>query len=317
MWARFVRIYVTTLYVGILAIFAFIVAVDPYDSGRFGIEWPWGMLAEGGRFSNASRGRDQRFDSAIIGNSHSLPLDPERLSAGSGRLFVKLSVIATGPLEQLAVFDWFLRHHARPGAIVLVADTFWCSQDPPSPIVPFPFWLYGKSNLAYLGNLLRLQALDYGWRRVRLALGWAKPNDPLGESDYELTRNWHFRPELPPVLSPASVGPRTPERSFPSVEQLKEFLPRLPPQAPLIIVYPPVFVTALPTLGSPEAERLAECKGALARLVGSRGAFLDFAVDGEVARDPRNFMDATHYREGVARDIEQRILAALANLPHR
>ena len=36
--------------------------------------------------------------------------------------FVQLTVPGTGPREQLAILDFFVRHHPRIGALVIVAD---------------------------------------------------------------------------------------------------------------------------------------------------------------------------------------------------
>jgi hypothetical protein len=104
---------------------------------------------------------------------------------------------------------------------------------------------------------------------------------------------------------------REPQRPFPAIDRLKAMLSGLT-DVRYVVVFPPVFVTSLPTAGSAEADRMAECKGAFARIVGDRGDLLDFFVDGEHARDPRNFMDASHYRSGVAREVEEQIAAALA-----
>jgi hypothetical protein len=42
------------------------------------------------------------------------------------------------------------------------------------------------------------------------------------------------------------------------------------------------------------------------------GIFLDFLVDGDMARDPTNFMDQIHYRAAVARRLEHAIAVAFA-----
>jgi hypothetical protein len=42
----------------------------------------------------ASRGRDPRYDSVIVGNSHIAPISPTRLSEATGQRFVAL--IAAG-----------------------------------------------------------------------------------------------------------------------------------------------------------------------------------------------------------------------------
>jgi hypothetical protein len=104
---------------------------------------------------------------------------------------------------------------------------------------------------------------------------------------------------------------REPQRPFPAIERLKTILSGLK-DVGYVVVFPPVFVTALPAAGSAEAEVMAECKGAFARIVAGRGDLLDFFVDGKRARDPHNFMDASHYRSRVAREVEAQVVAALA-----
>jgi hypothetical protein len=78
-----------------------------------------------------------------------------------------------------------------------------------------------------------------------------------------------------------------------------------------IVVFPPLFVTALPAINSAAAELMAECKGAFAQLLDRQGTFIDFAIDNADARDPRNFMDLSHYRAPLARRIESEIAAAV------
>jgi hypothetical protein len=41
------------------------------------------------------------------------------------------------------------------------------------------------------------------------------------------------------------------------------------------------------------------------------GIYLDFGLDDDMARDPHNFMDSTHYRSNVARFLEGRIAEGL------
>jgi hypothetical protein len=312
-WRRFVTMFLSTLIVCLFAVAAFAVAIDPYDGGRFGVQWPFGISDEDPRTADVSRGRDQRFNAAVVGNSHGQLLDPARLSAGSGLRFVQLTMPGTGPREQLSVLRWFLRHHAERGVVVLVSDSSWCTQDSSLPIEhPFPFWLYERSNATYAAHLLQTRAVRYGWRRILVALGLRLPTDPAGYWDYELGRVWAFAPDVP-ALMPSALVPRPPLRDFPAIARLKQLLASA--KVTLLILFPPVFVTELPQQGSTDADLLAECKGAFAELVDQRGAFLDFQLDGKFARDPKNFMDATHYRGNVARAMESRIVAELRSLP--
>jgi hypothetical protein len=102
---------------------AVLLALDPYDTGRFALFPSPGVPQFGQRLTAASVARRADADIAIIGNSTLQLLDPARLGAASGRRVVSLAIPGTGPLEQLAVADWFLGHHdgtARglsPGAL--------------------------------------------------------------------------------------------------------------------------------------------------------------------------------------------------------
>jgi hypothetical protein len=313
MWQRFVTVFLMTLCLGGCAAFGFILLVDPYDSRRLGLGWISGIVDEDPRTASVSRGRDPRFDSAVIGNSRGQLIDPARLSSGSGLNFVQLTVPGTGPREQLVLLRWFMGHHDLIRAIVLAADDTWCTQDPALPIAsPFPFWLYTDSNAEYTVNALRTAALDRGWRRLLLALGLRHESDPTGFSDYERGRVWAFAPNVPEGLTPAS-GIHSPQRPFPAIEKLQAVLRQLPADARFIVVFPPVFVTGLPAAGSDAAEWMAECKGAFSRLVDGRGIMIDFAVDGERVRDPKNFMDAFHYRASLAGQIDEAIVAILGS----
>jgi hypothetical protein len=312
MWRTFVITFLGIFGVGVATLFGFIVLVDPYDAGRFGAAWTMGVADENSRVSHASRGRDSRFNSVVIGNSRGQLIDPARLSAASGLQFVQLTVAGTGPREQLALLHWFVRHHAHVGAIVVVADPTWCTQDSSLPIqYPFPFWLYADSDLDYAVNALNTGAIRRGWGRVLIALRLRQRSDPSGYQDYERGRAPTFAPAVPQDFRPAGTM-RDPQRPFPAIERLKAFLAERAGDVPLVIVFPPAFVTDLPAAGSAEGVRIEECKGALAALVRDSADFLDLAVDSELARDPANFMDTIHYRAAVAREIEAQIVSALA-----
>jgi hypothetical protein len=287
---------------------------DPYDTGRYSLMPEIGVADGNPRTANASRGRDQQFNAAIIGNSRGQLIDPRRLSAASSANFVQLTVPGTGPREQLTLMRWFTRHHARIGAIVLAADQSWCTPDPALPIISdFPFWLYADSDIDYLKGLPSATAFGRLVRRVRLAMGRIPRSDPAGY--------WDYTKDLGPARDPAKLAKPLVTMNdgipvsapLPAVGRLREFLKDLPPDVPFVVLLPPAYQTALPAPGSVGAMRLARCKQALAELVASRprGAFLDFFLDGPVARDANNFFDHIHYGEAVARMIEDGIAGAV------
>ncbi len=129
-WSRCLAACVGTLGLGALLLFAFMIVVDPYDSGRFGLLGIAGVDDRNTHTAVASFARDASFDSAIIGNSTALMLDPAELSRATGLRFVQLAVTGASPREEFAVLDFFLRQHRRVGALVIVADPSWCAHDP-------------------------------------------------------------------------------------------------------------------------------------------------------------------------------------------
>jgi hypothetical protein len=228
---------------------------------------------------------------------------------------VQLTVPGTGPGEQLVLMRWFARHHPRIGALVLAADQSWCTPDPALPVINvFPFWLYADSSIEYLRGLPSATAFNRLVRRVRLAMGRIERTDPAGYWDY--TRNpaaaVHHPEQLAKPLAVMNDAVAV-DAPLPALDRLRTLLATLPSDMPFVVVMPPVYRTALPAPGSRGATRLARCKDILAALVRARprGAFLDFFVDGPVARDANNFFDHIHYGEAVARMIEDGVASAL------
>lgn len=319
-WKSFLKLFFASLVAMSGAIYLLFLGVDPFDSGRLTNSPGIGIVADVPRYAAASLGRDATFNSAVIGNSHGQELDPTRLSNDRALSFIQLTVSATGPREQMAVLRWFVRHHQRIGAIVMVADAVWCTGDRSlPPISPFPFWLYDDNSAKYLLHVFQTPSLVRVWRRALLSLGVLTRTRRDGYSDYEqdpALQAREFRPNIPVGFRPAPPMVRAPEEPLPAVELLRTALADIDADVPLIVVIPPMFFSALPAAGSADADHLAQCKGALFELVGerSRGAFLDFAVDDETARNPDNFFDLKHYRSPVARLMEARIASALEAL---
>lgn len=304
----------------LVVVWAFLLLVDPYDTGRFSVLKQSGIFNRDPRTANASRGRNPLFNAALIGNSNGQALNPGRLSAATSLRFVQLTVPKTGPLEQLTMLGWFISHHEKIGAIVVVADATWCTSDQTPPLAhPFPFWVYG-GNIDYVRHLFSWHALELAFRRIRLALGLHQPTRPSdGFWDYETGKVWSFRPKprarakpVPTALADTDV---TPQISFPSIDRLDSVVAGLSPLSVVVVVVPPVFADTMPARNSPQALRMAQCKAALARIVVERprGGFLDFNLENAMTRDPANFMDFTHYRSAVARQIERSIATVIGS----
>ncbi len=252
-------------------------------------------------------------------------LSPERLNAQTGLAFVSLIAPATHPREQLALLDWFLRHH-RGGhdgppakAVIIGVDGNWCTADPALPNEkPFPFWLYERSLLAYAGGLIRFDLLEEAARRI----DWLRKRNPTrarpdGYWDYEASnaaQGHEVRLEQRASLEKHEPAvPLNATGRFPAADRLAEAVRVLPPNLRVVLVVPPVYHTGLPVPGTPLATADAACKGALRQVATSRpgSAFLDWRVDGPFARDAALWLDRSHYRRAVAEAIEADIARAL------
>jgi hypothetical protein len=80
-WRRCAVAFLAAFFGGLGSLYAFVLLVDPYDTGRFPTPMPTGVFAGQGRFEtgqrtgSASRGRDPRFNAAIFGNSRAQLFD--------------------------------------------------------------------------------------------------------------------------------------------------------------------------------------------------------------------------------------------------
>ncbi len=295
----------------------FVVAVDPYDTGRFALLRMPGVPAQTPRTANASRGRDPAFDAAVIGNSHVQMLSPAELSAGTGLAFVTLSTPGIGPRESVVLLDYFLGHRAAPArAVVLGIDPPWCRPDPAMPIwLPFPFWLYDPDASAYLVGLVRDQSLDDSFKRLFfwLRLSSRPRARPDGYWNYDDGLVWTQDRQGALLRDPAPSSVANATGRFPALAMLSARLDRLPAGLPVILLMPPVFATALSGPGTALARDDAACRAALARAAAGRSnvALVDWRVDRPEIRVPENFIDPTHYRSALARLVEADVAAAI------
>jgi hypothetical protein len=245
----------------------------------------------------------------VIGNSTGQLLKPSELTRLTDKHFVQLTVPGTGPREQLAVLDFFMRQHAQVGALIIVTDESWCQHDSTLPLQhPFPFWLYGTSNLDFLERMFSSRALDHTLRRLLIGLGLRQRTPPDGYWDYEQNGPQEFQP----VIAPRDDGGRAdvPVRGdFPAVDLLGTTIRALPPELPIVLVRPPAYAGTLPRAGSRAAAEADACNARLVRLVSGRphSNFIDYRMDNALTRDGTNFMDSGHYRAPIARRMEQGI----------
>ena len=312
-WGRCLMACLGTLGCGAVLLFALMVLVDPYDSGRFGWLGIEGVNDKYALTANASRARDPQFDAAIFGNSTGQLLNPAELSEATGKRFVQLVAPGADPLGHLAILDFFLRHHRQVGALVIVIDDPWCTRDLAAlPATTFPFWLYGGDTLNYAGHFFTWRALDRAFQRIAIGLGWRKRMGPDGFWSYEEV--WPPGQKQPAVVlqqEPLFTGPVS--DVFPLKVLLDRAIRKLPADAPVVLLVPPTFYAALPRSGSHAAAERTACNAAYKSIVAGRphSNFIDYRLDNALTRDPQNFVDRIHYRAGIAHRLDLGIAASI------
>ena len=310
-WRRWLLAFLSVPLLGGALLLAFLIAVDPYDTGKFGVLGIDGVDDQNTRTAIPSRARDPQFNAAVIGNSTVQRLDPTRLSQATGLRFVQLYMIGASPHEELAVLDLFVRSHPRPRALVIGADPSWCVHDH-SDAGRFPYWLYDRSFFVYAARLMSWQGVEHAFQRLAIGLGLRQRKVVDGFFDYEELWPPPFRNDNRP-RDPPPAATDAERELFPAIALLDAAIKRLPPEVPVVLLVPPTFHTTVPQPGSPGAREREACNAALARVVAGRphSNFINYRVDNELTRNAENFADFIHYRGIIADKISDGIVASL------
>jgi hypothetical protein len=313
-WGRCLAACLGALGIGGLLLLAFMIAVDPYDTGKFGLLGIAGVDDRDTHTATASRARDASFDSAVIGNSTAQLLDPAELSRATGLRFVQLYLTGGNPREQLAVLDFFLRNHPRAGALVFVADPFWCAHQPTeSPPGSFPYSFYGRNPIAYAGRLFSWPALEHALQRLSIGFGLRQRNDPTGFFSYEdIWPPGQFN-EINAPRDPVPAATAAGREIFPEISMLDDAVKQLPADVAVVIVVPPTFYTTVAKPGTVAAAEREACDVALKRVVAGRphSNFINYRIDNALTRDRANFADFIHYRPVIASRMAAGIAASI------
>lgn len=316
-WAGFTRALLVAAALALSAVYGALLAIDPYDSGRTGLIAARGVHDQYPFTGNVSRARDGRFDAAIFGNSHVQLLRPERLDGLTGLRFVQLTLPATRPRDALDMLRWFMANRAGPPRAVLVGvDHFWCL-DEVLHADRFPAWLYTDRWPAYLAGLLRYRSVEVATARVKFLRSGQGGLRPDGYWDYaELYRangldgaDASRRRLAEPVGFPVNESGR-----FPALDRLRAALAALPRETAVVLVWPPLYRTALPAPDTAGSRTAAACRAGLERIARARPrtAFLDL-LDAR-ADDPAAFYDHDHVRHAPAMEIEREVAALFGGL---
>jgi hypothetical protein len=303
-----------TLAVGLSTLYIAILIVDPFGTGYFTPIERTDIVAERYAFANATRVRDQQFDAAIIGNSRMMRLAPQFLDPMTGSRFVMLAMPALGPEQQATVASVFdKRHERQPLTLVWGVGDEWCL--PKRPDEPLPYWLYEPPGPTYLMKLFSPDAARHAWRRSLVMLGLTRST--VSADGYEPLHPFWNRPfdeaRFATIGRPVTADT---DAAAPSLVHLSAALAAFRPDVRVLFVVPPVFAGSLPVPGSEAEIKSNACKSAIRAIASARPrtGFLDLTDTNSLTLDPQNFVDAVHFQDNVARDVERRVADVLRGL---
>jgi hypothetical protein len=319
-WRSFGGWLVLTAASSFLLVVLLLVALDPFDTGRFPrVPGREGVHQQYVTFVNASRGRDERFRVAILGSSTVQFLEPGAMAARIGAPVTSLSMPGSASEEALAAADWVVRSRRTPAlALILGVDGWWCTSGPGlHGMLPFPYWLYSRSNLEYVRGMIRPRTVRHAVIRAQYLAGRGKrpPARPDGFYDYErVYRQINYEAGTPERLARVEpAGSVNLTGRFPALEALDGFLRDVPPETIVVLLRPPVFINGLPVPGSDYASSERQCREQLSKIAQARPrtVVLDWRVDRPETRSAANFYDHIHVRRALARVLEAELAAAV------
>ena len=321
-WPWHLRILVGTFFGLCAALYAFVLACNPYGNLPPVLFAQHDIAFDDPGFQNPAIVRNGRFDSVIIGTSTIRRLVPAALAGVLGGHFANLGLNGATAWEQRQMADLFLRHTARPHALLVGVDRHWCAAHPDRTQPgdkAVPQWLYDENPFNDLAYLFNTRTVQEAYARLRLAIGGGEPvvapdGRKVGYAAQELGYDVHATRKLLAAeaeahrnAATAVAAPTATERmawQFPALEMLEQLVGDARWQR-VVVVMPPLHVTAQPAAGTLAAWRDSECKRRIAQIAARHGGprrvvVVDFRIASPLTMADANFLDARHYRVSVA-----------------
>lgn len=318
-WRRWIAVFLATLATSFVMLYTAVVVLDPYATGRLTPIQRVDIAVPTRQYAVAGFVRDRRFNAAIFGNSHALSIEPEILSDATGARFVQLWVYAQLPRDTMFLIDAFdRRHRDQAPQFVVVLDSLWCDAKRGRSVSPdLPRWLFEGSDLDYLRKLPSPLAAIGALRRLLILAGLS---EPAGRTDGFVPDVWNpgnravFRREMEGMQRPTDF-PDAGE-PYPYLDDLAGHLAKLDVDSPVVLIFPPVYIDALPVPNSAAETKIDGCKDRAHRIAQSRPrtGFVDLQIDGPLARDISNFVDARHVDGKAVGELNSAVVDALRGL---
>ena len=327
-WRRFFTRAVAAAAIGVAIVYGFVALVDPWGVLPVHIPAERPPISTNARYAFAGLARSDRFDAAIFGTSTMRMLRPAELNRAFDARFANLAMNAATAHEQSRLFEVFLRAHPHPRAVVIGLDHVWCDAGPPQRYTPraFPEAFYESSPWPAYREMLSFYAVQEAVRQFAVLTGLVRP--PYGrdgytrflppEDRYDAARATANLPALDPAID-WSVPTQPTDLPLPPMALLRQMVRQVPQGTRLVLVFMPLWLGAQGAPGSGSAAIAEACKREVVAMARARPGtvVLDFRLPSPITREPTNFWDPMHYRDGIAAQIEAALRAPAASEGYR
>jgi hypothetical protein len=329
-WARFSLTFLTVFGGGAIALYAFVLLMDPYHDVPFSLPIERPLMSVNQRYMYPQVARSKRFDSFIVGTSTSRLIDPQILSAGLTSRFVNLAMDSATAWEQTQIAQYFIRKSGAPKVMIVGADYVWCTSDADTNRTTFrgfPDFLYDDNRWNDLQYLMNSRAIEIAGRLVGYHLGVLRERSRYDgyqvfvppETSYDLARAqthiWGGPPRTLP--DPTTTKPYTlsdKQRAaarFPALTWLDELFAAAP-SATKVVAFMPVHAAGQPLAGSMTAAVEAMCKDTIVGIARRHDAtVIDWRIPSVLTTNDSNYWDPLHYRVPVAQRISRDLADAV------
>jgi hypothetical protein len=336
-WRRFSSLLALSLGLLVLLSYSFVLLIDPYSSVPFSLPLERSEVAlHQQRLFYPALARDQRFDSALIGNSNIRLIRPDMLNQSLGGEWVNLAMNAASSWEQQQIFNLFVRNHSEIQNIFVGLDYLWCVDKYAEKRAVgarteagFPAWLYDENTINDLPPL-NLGSLQHAWWQLLTATGLREKQfgddgytvftKPQEEYSLRKARRAIYGADKPKPVKPVVPAARMSKKKrrqlpIPALSRLVSMLDQLPDTSRKILLFAPYHSYYQPRPGSKNEIIWNECKRRVVNLAANypRTYVLDFMIRSRLTAKDSNYWDHKHYIVAVGNQLTSMIGGAVAN----
>ncbi len=309
-----------------LALYLFIILVDPYDNLPVSPDLPRIQVSGTDRQYKPSLARRPEYRGVLLGASTSMLLNPLRLGQAFDVPFANMAMPAASPYEQLRLLWLYHDHHPSPEFVLFGLDWFWCFKDGAPKQMganvgqPTWDWLYDDTRWNNWPGL-NSQSLKHARRQLRAMLDPGQsPAARHGYYDFTAKDYGPYKlrgarqkiygraNDLPKPSNVPRLMVEAVERQawdFPDLDRLRESFQQLPDKTLKLVFFTPIHWYTQAHTGTRKYEEQLECKRRVAALGNGLRNYLalDFMYHSPITLDDRYFWDKTHFTTEIANQV--------------